>query len=358
MSGAICSSVGRLNVKWGRICKRCTAKLTYSTQERIELHPPKYSTADVFRNIQNVLNTDSALLRDISHYHFNGLGKAVRPTIILTAAQAFNYDSSRGSRWTATQEQLVVAMVAEMIHTASLVHDDIIDESLSRRGNPSAFARWGQLQGTITGDYIMSTASLHLSRLRHNRVMQLMSQILEDLVQGEFMQLGTKANEDERFNHYIEKSYRKTASLLANSCQAATVLANTTEDKIKLAYEYGKNLGILFQLVDDALDYESTEQDMGKPTGADLKLGLATAPVLFAAHEFPRLNSLILRRFSQDGDVEEALHLVKQSCGLEQTRSLASRYGKKAIRVISDIRESEHSHKLIEYVQQLLDRTK
>jgi len=249
-------------------------------------------------------------------------------------------------------------MVAEMIHTASLVHDDIIDESLFRRGNPSVFSVWGQASGGYTGDYIIGSASVALTKLRHNRVMQIMSRILEDLVQGEFMQLGTKTNQDERFNHYIEKSYRKTASLIANSCQAAAVLSGTTEDKIQAGFNYGKNLGISFQLIDDALDYIASEKEMGKPTGADLTLGLATAPVLFASHQYPRLNSLIMRRFDQPGDVEEALTLVKQSCGLEQTHELADRYGKEAMKSVSKLQDSIHKDALIKLVNDQLIRSR
>ncbi|KAF6026633.1 PDSS1 [Bugula neritina] len=273
-----------------KLCRKCSARLIRSstslnsfTQSHTDSrsNTPSHldsstSTQSVFQHIHKVLDTKSAILSKVSHYHFNGLGKAVRPRIVLAAAQAFNFDED--GRLRVSPDQLVVAMVAEMIHTASLVHDDIIDESLFRRGNPSVFSVWGQSKGAFTGDYILGAASVSLAKLRHNRVMRIMSQILEDLVQGEFMQLGTKSNEDERFNHYIEKSYRKTASLLANSCQAVAVLSGTTESKIKMAFEYGKNLGISFQLIDDSLDYLSSEKEMGKPTGADLKLGSGHRP--------------------------------------------------------------------------------
>lgn len=124
------------------------------------------------------------------------------------------------------------------------------------------------------------------------------------------MQMGNKEGVDERFAHYIEKTFMKTASLIAYTCNAVTYLAGADEKLQQAAFMFGRNLGIAFQLVDDLLDFVSNQTELGKPAAADLKLGLATAPVLFACQKFPELNELIIRRFSQPGDAEKAYDAV------------------------------------------------
>lgn len=136
------------------------------------------------------------------------------------------------------------------------------------------------------------------------------NQAIVDLVLGEFMQMGSKKEEKERFSHYIQKTFKKTASLIAYTCKAVTYLATADDELQKAAFEYGKNLGIAFQLVDDMLDFVSSQAELGKPAANDLKLGLATAPVLFACEKFPELNEMIIRRFSEPGDVEKTYDAV------------------------------------------------
>lgn len=138
----------------------------------------------------------------------------------------------------------------------------------------------------------------------------LRQQVLLDLVQGEFMQMGSKEDESERFSHYIHKSFKKTASLIAYTCKAVALLSGANQSYQEAAFQYGRNLGIAFQLVDDLLDFVSSQAELGKPAATDLKLGLATAPVLFACEKFPELNVMIMRRFSEPGDVERAYDFV------------------------------------------------
>ncbi|XP_055957440.1 all trans-polyprenyl-diphosphate synthase PDSS1 isoform X2 [Patella vulgata] len=197
-----------------------------------------------------------------------------------------------------------------------------------------------------------------LARIRNEQIVTILSQVIEDLVRGEFMQLGSKEDENERFSHYLRKTFKKTASLLANSCKAVAVLANCEEDVTDIAYQYGRNIGIAFQLIDDLLDFTSCDKTLGKPTAADLKLGLATAPVLFAAQQYPQLNSLIMRRFSKSGDVETARHLVAKSEGVEQTKLLAIQHGREAIRQINQLDQSDEQRALINIVNMVLNRSK
>ncbi|VZH88726.1 unnamed protein product [Fusarium fujikuroi] len=223
-----------------------------------------------------------------------------------------------------------LAEITELIHTASLLHDDVIDHSISRR-----------------------------------EVVELLATVIANLVEGEFMQLkNTERDErnpkwsEETVTYYLQKTYLKTASLISKSCRAAALLGNTDAVTVDAAYSYGRNLGLAFQLVDDLLDYTQSGSDLGKPAGADLELGLATAPLLFAWKQMPELGALVGRKFAQEGDVQRARELVLQSDGIEQTRALAQEYVDKAIASIAEFPESEAKDGLIEMAHKSLKRQK
>ncbi|KAF4508083.1 hypothetical protein G6O67_004511 [Ophiocordyceps sinensis] len=258
-----------------------------------------------------------------------------------------------------------LAEITELIHTASLLHDDVIDHSVSRRGSPSANLEFGNKMAVLAGDFLLGRASVALARLRHAEVLELMATVVANLVEGEFMQLkNTERDEprpkwsEETLGYYLQKTYLKTASLISKSCRASALLGNADSTTVDAAYSYGRNLGLAFQLVDDMLDYTGSGADLGKPARADLKLGLATAPLLFAWKEKPELGALVGRKFEREGDVEKARELVFQSDGIEQTRALAHDYSEKAIAAIADFPDSEAKDGLVEMAHQTIRRQK
>jgi len=207
-----------------------------------------------------------------------------------------------------TQRRL--AEITELIHTASLLHDDVIDHSVSRRGAPSANLEFGNKMAVLAGDFLLGRASVALARLRNAEVIELLATVIANLVEGEFMQLKNTARDEanpawseDAVTYYLHKTYLKTASLISKSCRAAALLGGADAHTVDAAYSYGKNLGLAFQLVDDMLDYTRSEKELGKPAGADLELGLATAPLLFAWRTMPELGALVGRKFAEDGDV-------------------------------------------------------
>lgn len=210
-----------------------------------------------------------------------------------------------------TQRRL--AEIVELIHTASLLHDDVIDHADTRRGQPSANAFSGNKLSVLAGDYMFGRASVFLARLREPEVIELMATVMSELVKGELFQLSnTPANPlthpdtylQKSLDYYLQKTYLKTASLVSKSCRAAAVLGGATEEVAEAAYVYGKHMGLAFQLVDDVLDFEASGEELGKPAGADLELGLATAPVFFAWQEYRELGEMIERKFEGEGDTE------------------------------------------------------
>lgn len=161
-------------------------------------------------------------LLQISRYYFDGSGKSIRPLIICAMARIINREQNQQTLLSAQRQ---IALIAEMIHVASLIHDDIIDQSKLRRGRTSVNAKWGDLKAVLVGDYILAMASRALAQLENARVVKTLSKVLDDLVKGELMQFGTQVVHNDRFQHYTVKTYRKTASLIANSCKAVAILA-------------------------------------------------------------------------------------------------------------------------------------
>lgn len=207
-----------------------------------------------------------------------------------------------------TQRRL--AEITELIHTASLLHDDVIDHSLTRRGAPSANIEFGNKMAVLAGDFLLGRASVALARLRDPEVTELLATVIANLVEGEFMQLKNTANDSpnpvyspDTLQYYLQKTYLKSASLISKSCRAAALLGQSAPEVVEAGYQYGKNLGLAFQLVDDMLDYTISGAELGKPAGADLELGLATAPLLFAWEKNPELGTLVGRKFAEPGDV-------------------------------------------------------
>ena len=206
-----------------------------------------------------------------------------------------------------TQRRL--AEIIELIHTASLLHDDVVDHADTRRGAPSANVFAGNKVSVLAGDYMLGRASVFLARLRQPEVTELIAEVISELVKGELYQLtNTRADAadaaylQKSLDYYLEKTYLKTASLISKSCRAAALLGGATDDVAAAAYTYGKHMGLAFQLVDDVLDFTSSAEELGKPASADLELGLATAPVFYAWEEFPELGPMIARKFDQPGD--------------------------------------------------------
>lgn len=302
-------------------------------------------------NIRKLLGSGHPSLDRVAKYYTQAEGKHVRPLIVLLMSRATHLcpknpheqmtQPSRGIDTAISPSQILadvnpsampltglepettdtnleiqpsqrrLAEITELIHTASLLHDDVIDHSESRRGSPSANLEFGNKMAVLAGDFLLGRASVALARLRNAEVVELLATVIANLVEGEFMQLkNTERDErnpkwsEETVSYYLQKTYLKTASLISKSCRAAAILGNSDAVTVEAAYSYGRNLGLAFQLVDDMLDYTRSNKDLGKPAGADLELGLATAPLLFAWKQTPELGALVGRKFEKEGDVE------------------------------------------------------
>ncbi|TKX21703.1 polyprenyl synthetase-like protein 1 [Elsinoe australis] len=357
-------------------------------------------------NLKKLLGSGHPMLDTVAKYYTSSEGKYVRPMLVLLMSQAtaltphvsrHTYDTRKegvNTPFTSSSvlsdtnptspltaplnsspedftepdillSQRRLAEITELIHTASLLHDDVIDHSTSRRNLPSANTAFGNKMAVLAGDFLLGRASVALARLRDPEVTELLATVIANLVEGEFMQLRNTAQDEKHptynedtLSYYLEKTYLKSASLISKSCRAAALLGGRSEETVEAAYQYGKNLGLAFQLVDDMLDYTVGQTELGKPAGADLELGLATAPLLFAWRERRELGELVGRKFGREGDVEKAREIVLASDGIAQTRALAQDYVERAKAAIAGFPDSDAKTGLIDMCSKVMNRRK
>ena len=301
-------------------------------------------------NLTKLVSARHPILGAAADHLFEAGGKRLRPAIVLLASRA----TMPSEDITARHRRL--AEITEMIHTASLVHDDVVDEAELRRSVPTVNNLFGNRIAVLAGDFLFAQSSWYLANLDNLEVVKLLSEVIRDFAEGEIQQGINAFDTRLTLDAYLTKSFYKTASLMANSAKAAGVLSNTSSEMTESLYQYGRHLGLAFQIVDDILDFTSPTEILGKPTGSDLVAGNITAPALFAMEETPYLKVLIERQFNQPNDQQEALSLVLESQGIWRSRELASQHGQSALKAISQLPDSSCKQALIEIVDYVLSR--
>jgi octaprenyl-diphosphate synthase len=251
-------------------------------------------------------------------------GKIIRPTITLLAGKFYNYNQ---------KNLLMMATASELLHIATLVHDDAVDKASVRRGQPTINQIWGVERAVILGDYLFARAGEFAAATGNLRVVRLFAQTLESISRAELRQGFSSFNLEQSYDQYIERIAGKTASLFAMATESGIVLSQAPEEAVQGLKEYGYNLGIAFQIVDDILDFTSTEKEMGKPVGSDLAQGTLTLPSLLLLQRYPEDNP-IKRLFNCEGDKQEniieALEQVCSSSIIDECYRAASDYSAKA----------------------------
>lgn len=286
-------------------------------------------------NLKQLVGARHPILYAAAEHLFGAGGKRIRPAIVLLLSRATVMEAEIPAR------HFRLAEITEMIHTASLVHDDVVDESSLRRGVPTVHSSFTNRVAVLAGDFLFAQSSWHLANLDNLTVVKLLSRVIMDLAEGEIQQGLNRFDTTLSVDAYLMKSYYKTASLIANSCKSVGVLSQVSETLTDALYQYGRNLGLAFQIVDDILDFTGSEDVLGKPAGSDLLSGNLTAPVLYAMEETPYLATLIEREFAQNGDFDEAMALVKASRGIERSRELAAQHVEHAVENLAGLPTSE-----------------
>lgn len=301
-------------------------------------------------NLKQLVGARHPILYAAAEHLFAAEGKRVRPAIVLLLSRA----SLPGEDLSPRHRRL--AEITEMIHTASLVHDDVVDESEMRRGIPTVHSSFGNRVAVLAGDFLFAQSSWYLANLDNLEVVKLLSQVIMDLAEGEIRQGLNRFDTSLSIDAYLEKSYYKTASLIANSAKAAGVLSGVSDEMAEQFYHYGRHIGLAFQIVDDILDFTSSIDALGKPACSDLKSGNLTAPTLYALEEKPYLETLIDREFAQAGDLEQAVTLIRDSQSIQRSRELAAHHAQSAVQQLEGLAASESLQTLMNLADYVLSR--
>lgn len=259
------------------------------------------------------------------------------------------------------RKQGQLGQIVEMIHVASLIHDDVLDEADTRRGGEAVHKLYSNKVAVLAGDYLLARASVLLARLENTAVVQIMATALESLVAGEIMQLKAPPESLLEMESYLRKSYYKTASLICYACRSTALLGGHAYGSTvaTACEEFGFHLGLAYQIQDDILDFTAAASVLGKPALADMDLGLSTAPILYAAQEFPELEPLVKRRFSKKGDKETALEaLYSSDVAMDKAKALANFHAQCAIDALMRLPQTEARDALVRLTHTVITRKK
>jgi octaprenyl-diphosphate synthase len=291
--------------------------------------------------ISESLASDVLLVSQVSEYIVMSGGKRLRPMIVLLASRALGYDG---------QQHVRAAGIIEFIHTATLLHDDVVDSSERRRGRDSANTVFGNQASVLVGDFLYSRAFQMMVDVDSMRVMQILADATNTIAAGEVMQLMNVHDPDVSEESYRQVIYRKTARLFEAGAQISAVLSGQSEAVEKAMINYGRHLGTAFQLVDDALDYEASSEELGKNLGDDLAEGKPTLPLIYAMQNAaPDERDMIRNAILAGGlDVLDNIQSVIESTGaLQYTAARAQEAADLSIAALSEIPDSEHKQALI-----------
>jgi octaprenyl-diphosphate synthase len=306
---------------------------------------------EVDRVIREQLASDVVLVNQVAEYIVGSGGKRLRPLVTVIAAKACNCPDGRHT---------TAAAIIEFIHTATLLHDDVVDGSTLRRGRETANAVWGNEASVLVGDYVYSRAFEMMVALGNMRVMDVMAGATNRIAEGEVLQLMNAHDPETTEERYFEVIYRKTAKLFEAGTQIAAILSGTPAKLEQDMMRYGKHLGTAFQLIDDVLDYRADRDQLGKNLGDDLAEGKPTLPLIYALGRANESDRAVIRAGIEQGDIAELDRItaaIESTGGLAYTARLARREAALAVEALVDLPESAYKLALRELADFAVDRS-
>ncbi|MEH7110130.1 MULTISPECIES: heptaprenyl diphosphate synthase component II [Bacillaceae] len=286
------------------------------------------------KKLGETIHTDSLLLKQASMHTLQAGGKRIRPVFVLLAGKFGHYD---------IHIMKDVAVALELIHMASLVHDDVIDDADLRRGQPTVKSKWDSQIAMYTGDFVFALALELMTNVKSPLAHKILSNTIVEVTVGEIQQIKDKYRFDQNFRDYLRRIKRKTALLIAASCQLGAIAAGVEESVHKKLFRYGYYVGMSFQITDDILDFTATEKDLGKPAGSDLLHGNITAPALFAMEQDLQIKSKIstVNETTKPHEMKEIIQMIKQSGAIEKSFALSDLYLNKALAVLDELPQNK-----------------
>ena len=291
--------------------------------------------ASVNRLIFQRLGSDVALVNQVAHHIIHGGGKRLRPLTTLLAARACGYDG---------EQHIAAAAIIEFIHTATLLHDDVVDDSGLRRGRETANAVFGNQASVLVGDFLYSRSFQMMVEIGELRILDVLANATNTIAEGEVLQLMNCNNPNITESDYMEVVYRKTAKLFEAGTRMGAILAGQDEQLENALVAYGRHLGLAFQLVDDALDYDATTEELGKNIGDDLAEGKPTLPLIYAMDNGSAAERHMIREAIETGGTQNLTSIqlaIETSGGLRYTAERASEEVTLAVQALKDLPDSD-----------------
>ena len=292
--------------------------------------------------IQDSLKSDVVLINQLNLYIINNGGKRLRPMLALLSARACGYKK---------QQHIDIAAIIEFIHTATLLHDDVVDESDMRRGKDTANNIWGNQAAVLVGDFLYSRSFEMMVDVGQLPVMQVLAQATNVIAEGEVLQLLNCNDADTTEKRYLDVIYSKTAKLFEAACRLGAILAERSEAEIQSMANYGMHLGTAFQIIDDILDYSASADEMGKNVGDDLAEGKPTLPLIIALQRSEGNDALMIREAIEQGGldrIDEIIAIINKTGSLEYSQGIAEKETALAIESLSSFPDSPEKTALTE----------
>jgi geranylgeranyl pyrophosphate synthase len=311
--------------------------------------PIKDDLNDVEKGLQGIGISDSPWLNELLGYALKGGGKRLRPALAILCAKFYDYSLPR---------LLPLAMAVELMHLATLVHDDTIDNSSIRWGRPTVNKLWGMEKAVLLGDYLFAKSGELTAQTENLRVIKLLPQTLMIITNGELAQSASSFQIKQTREHYFFRIKCKTAALFVMATESGAVLSGAPEKSIQILRDYGHNLGIAFQIVDDILDFIGTEEEVGKPVGSDLLQGTLTLPAMLLVEQYPKDNPV--KRLFSGGNKKEniamSIDMVRNSNIIQECFDIAADYQKKACKDLKKLPEVEAREQLLNLADYIVTR--
>lgn len=292
--------------------------------------------------IRQQLHSDVPLVNQIAEYIISAGGKRIRPMLVLLLANAYGYQG---------RHHHDLASIVEFIHTATLLHDDVVDESSLRRGRQTANAMFGNAASVLVGDFVYSRAFQMMVSIGNMRIMQILADATNVIAEGEVLQLLNMHDPDVSEERYLQVIRSKTAKLFEAAAQLGSLIAGAPNNVVESAAEYGRSLGTAFQLIDDVLDYSGNAEDIGKNVGDDLREGKPTLPLIYLMQNGTAEQRQLVRDCIKNGDeqhFDEILAAITTSGALEYTKREAEKAAQRAANSIANIPNSQFKDSLLQ----------
>ena len=315
--------------------------------------PIQTELLDVEKRLESVWKRGSSdgaeLLNSILGHVLDAPGKRTRPAITILASRfhPHNHDLPQ-----------IMATAVELLHIATLVHDDTVDNSPVRRGKATVSSRWGRNVAVLVGDYVFATSATFVCDTKNVRVIRRFSETIMELSKGELSEIFLAFNPAFSRDLYWERIYEKTASLFSTAAESGAVLSGAPEALVQCLKAYGHNLGMAFQIVDDILDFEGTQEEFGKPVGNDLLQGTVTLPTLLLLERYPDDNPVVklFRDGDSDGNLQRAVDMVQSTGIIPEATSIAMDFSRSAIEALDPLPDNTYKRSLVELARFVMER--